>query len=192
MTVPTASPRLERPQLRLVPTQPEPPADAPLEFEAVFRRYAPYVASIGMRMLGSEDELDDLVQEVFIEAHRGLANVRDRTALRAWLARICVRKATRRLKRRRRRAWFSLDAIPSAELPADHGASPEHAADVASVYRVLGRMQAEERAVWVLRHAEGESLDDIAVICNCSKSTVQRWLRAAQARFQRETGESTP
>jgi len=43
-----------------------------------------------------------------------------------------------------------------------------------------------ERATWVLRHVEGESLDDIASICESSKSTVQRRLRAAQARFDEE------
>jgi DNA-directed RNA polymerase specialized sigma24 family protein len=34
--------------------------------------------------------------------------------------------------------------------------------------------------VWLLRHVEGETLDAIAVLCRCSKATVQRRLRAAQ------------
>jgi DNA-directed RNA polymerase specialized sigma24 family protein len=48
-------------------------------------------------------------------------------------------------------------------------------------------MPVEERVVWVLRHVEGESLDALVVLCGCSKSTVQRRLRAAQARFEQET-----
>jgi RNA polymerase sigma-70 factor (ECF subfamily) len=167
-------------------TNPGDPEEVSLDFDTVFRRYAPYIASIGMKILGAEDELDDLVQEVFLQAHRGLADIREPGALRSWLARICVRRAMRRLKRRRLRAWFSLETVPVAALPNDQGASPEQSAEVAGVYRLLGRMPAEDRAAWVLRHVEGESLDDIANMCNCSKSTVQRRLRAAHEVFERE------
>jgi len=40
--------------------------------------------------------------------------------------------------------------------------------------------------VWLLRHVEGESLDDMVLLCGCSKSTVQRRLRSAEARLERE------
>src|SRR5215471_7175759 len=99
-----------RPPLRLVReqgaiAQAEPD---PGDFDAVFRRFAPYVARVGTRLLGTDGEIDDLVQEVFIEAHRGLAGVRDPRALRGWLARIAVRRATRRLRRRRLLVLLSL------------------------------------------------------------------------------------
>jgi DNA-directed RNA polymerase specialized sigma24 family protein len=67
------------------------------ELGDLFRRYASYVATIGIRLLGRDDELDDLVQEVFIEAYRGLHQLRSADAAKAWLARITVRRATRRL-----------------------------------------------------------------------------------------------
>jgi RNA polymerase sigma-70 factor, ECF subfamily len=177
----------ERPLLRLVASQSEAelPPD-PGDFDAVFRRYAGYVARVGLRLLGSENELDDLVQEVFIEAHRGLGSVRERAAVRGWLARICVRRAVRRLRRRRLRSFLSFDALPEASLPEHAGVSPEQAAELAAVYRILSTLSPMERAVWVLRNVEGESLDDIASICESSKSTVQRRLRSAQARFDEE------
>ncbi len=182
------SPNAQRPPLRLVtggsPSRDQEPD--PGDFDAVFRRYAPYVARIGLRLLGAQSEVDDLVQEVFMEAHRGLPSVRDRAALRGWLSRICVRRATRRLKRRRLRVLLSLESVSDSELPLDASVSPEQAAEIAALYRRLARMSAEERVVWVLKHVEGESLDDIAFLCRCSKSTVQRRLRAAQNHFNRE------
>ena len=57
------------------------------EVAELFRRYAPYVATIGLRLLGRDDELDDLVQDVFIEAHRGLHSLRTPDAIKGWLAR---------------------------------------------------------------------------------------------------------
>ena len=58
--------------------------------------------------------------------------------------------------------------------------------DVKRAYRALERLPAEERVAWILRHIEGESLDEIARICACSKSTVQRRIRSAEGRFDRE------
>src|SRR4029079_16738162 len=89
----------------------------------LFRRYAPYVATIGIRLLGRDDELDDLVQEVFIEAYRGFHQLRSSDAVKAWLARITVRRAVRRLRRRRLRSFFSLEALPSGDRIAHSGAS---------------------------------------------------------------------
>jgi RNA polymerase sigma-70 factor, ECF subfamily len=157
------------------------------EFDQVFRRYAAYVATILFKILGHSDDIDDLVQEVFIEAHRGLHQLRDPGALKGWLARIAVRKAVRTVRRVKVLTFLGLDAQPQTTEIADTAASPEERAQLALLYRALERLPAAERAVWVLRHAQGESLDDIAIICACSKSTVQRRLRSAQKTLERRT-----
>jgi RNA polymerase sigma-70 factor (ECF subfamily) len=153
---------------------------APPRLADLFRRYAPYVATIGFKLLGSDGELDDLVQDVFIEAHRGLHQLRSGDAAKSWLARITVRRAVRRLRRRRLRAFFSLDSVAEDVALIDGAASPEEQAHVASIYRLLETLPVAQRIAWVLRHMEGESLDAIAALCGCSKTTVQRRVRAAQ------------
>src|SRR5690242_5658768 len=74
-----------------------------------FRRYGAYVAAIALRLLGRDDEVDDVVQEVFLAAVKGLVALRDEGALRAWLASVTVRVVRRKLKLRRVRAFFGLD-----------------------------------------------------------------------------------
>ena len=154
------------------------------ELGDLFRRYAPYVATIGFRLLGRDDELDDLVQEVFIEAYRGFHQLRSADSAKAWLARITVRRATRRLRRRRLRSFFSLESLPPDARLIDDGATPEEKAEVASTYRMVERLPVRHRVVWVLKHVEGETLDAIAEICGISKTTVQRRLRAAERALQ--------
>jgi RNA polymerase sigma-70 factor (ECF subfamily) len=146
----------------------------------LFRRYAPYVATIGLRLLGRDDELDDLVQDVFIEAHRRLHQLRSPDAAKGWLARITVRRAIRWLRRRKLRAFFSLNALPDHTTLIDAAATPEEKSHIASTYRLLEKLPVQQRIAWVLRHIEGETLDSIAGLCGCSKKTVQRRLRAAQ------------
>jgi RNA polymerase sigma-70 factor (ECF subfamily) len=180
------SPRSGYPHLRVVDGGAR--AEELLDFDAVFRRYSPYVASVGLRLLGREDELDDLIQDVFWEAHRGLSRVRDAGAIKGWLARICVRRAVRRLRRAKLRTWLSFDALDREPSGISSAVSPETHAEVAQLYRELEKLPAFVRAAWVLRHLEGQSLDDIAAACECSKSTVQRRLRDAEAhlrQFQR-------
>jgi RNA polymerase sigma-70 factor, ECF subfamily len=189
MTASRAS-RPQRPALRLVgPSGAPPPTGEGIDardFDHVFRRYSPYVARVALRLLGNDAEVDDLVQDVFLEAHRGLDALREPGALGGWLARICVRRATRRLRRRRLLSFLSLDTVSERELPLAVTASPEDRAEVARLYERLDRLPVEERVAWLLRHVEGESLEDMVELCACSKSTVQRRLLRAEARLSRE------
>lgn len=185
--VPPPSPAVRRAALRVVAggsqssrgeTAPD-SLDGTLDFDSVFRRYAPYVAAIAFKILGRDDDLDDLVQEVFIHIHKGLGRLQDPNALKSWLATIAVRRARRRL----RAAWLTRlvrsKPIEDAFELTDPGASPEERAHVRSVYRQLDRLPASERVVWVLRHIEDEPLERVAELCGCSVSTVQRRLRSA-------------
>ncbi len=179
-------PSPERADLRLVRSDEAGALDLG-DFDAVFRRFAPYVATVARRLLGDETEVDDVVQDVFVEAHHGLAKIRQKAALRGWLARICVRRCVRKLRYRKIRRALSLESSPDYTLLAAPGASPEEVALVSSVYRLLEQVGAEARVIWILKFVEGESLDEIAVLSGCSKSTVQRRLRAVDG-FLRERG----
>jgi len=153
----------------------------PLEFDEIFRRYAPYVGAVVLRLIGRPGDVDDVVQDVFIQAHRGLPRLRDRDAVRPWLRRIAVRRAQRWLRTRWVRRWFGESDLDVETDLIDATASPEERAQMAHIYRTLERMNKDERLAWVLRVVEGETLESIAELLGCSVSTVQRRLRAADA-----------
>jgi len=156
------------------------PMTLPLEFDRVFRLHAPYVGALVLKLIGRPGYVDDVVQDVFIQAHRGLARLRDPHLVRPWLRRITVRRARRWLRKRWVMRWFrerDVDAVPDL---IDTSASPEDRAQVGRIYRRLESLPRDERLVWVLRLVEGETLESIAEMLGCSMSTVQRRLRAAQ------------
>jgi RNA polymerase sigma-70 factor (ECF subfamily) len=167
-----------------------PPAEGPgpLSLDEAYRRYAPYVATIALRILGRSADLDDLVQDVFLDATRGIATLADQGAIKGWLARIAVRASVRKL--RRTRVLRALALMPSQphdfESLASSDASPEQRALVARVYQALEALPAADRAAWVLRHVQGESLEEAAELCACSLSTFQRRLRRASAHIAKE------
>lgn len=154
---------------------------APLSLEEAYRRFAPYVAAIGMRILGRSDDLDDLVQDVFVEATRGIAGLSAPEAIKAWLARITVRTSVRRLRRARlfRAIHLQLEDAQDYESLASPDATPEQRALIARVYRTLDQLAANDRAAWVMRYVQGETLEQAAELCACSLSTYQRRLRRA-------------
>jgi RNA polymerase sigma-70 factor (ECF subfamily) len=153
----------------------------PLALSSAFRRYAPYVARIGLRILGRPDEVDDLVQDVFLSAHKHLPALRDPAALKGWLASIAVRAAHRRLKRRRLQRLFGFDANePDYAGVADGKASLEDQALISALFEALDSVPASERVAWSLRHLEGETMERVAELCTCSLSTAKRRVQAAE------------
>lgn len=166
--------------------RPPGPAQAeidPRDREAVFRRFAPYVARIGLRLLGRHEEIDDLVQDVFLDAQRGLDELREPGAIKGWLATVTVRKAQRRLKLRRMRRVLGLDEGADYTQVADDAADPTSRHTLAKVYAVLDSLPSDERVAWSLRHVEGERLERVAELCGCSLATAKRKIAAAHQRI---------
>lgn len=156
-----------------------------LPLDQFFRRYSSYVAKIGYRLLGRDDEVDDLVQDVFLAAHKGAKALRDPDAIRGWLATVAVRTAHRRLRARRVKMVLRFDSSPDYEDVADTGASPEQRAMLAAVYRTLDTLPPNQRIPWSLRYIEGEQLERIAELCDCSLATVKRRIKAAHEAIRR-------
>ncbi len=157
----------------------------PPTLEEAFRAHAHYVVAVATRLLGRDEEVDDLVQDVFLTAMRDLPSLRDPASLRSWLASITARKAHDRLRRRRLRSFLSLDSAPSYQEIADDAASPEQKALLARVYTVLDKVPARDRVAWTLRYIEGQQLEEVAGICGCSLATAKRRISAAQERIER-------
>lgn len=175
-----------RQALRLVTPLPrsEPPRvlEPSLEPESVYRRYSPYVAAIAARLLGREADVDDAVQEVFVQALRGLHTVREPGAVKGWLARITVRVSHRKLKMRRLRRFLGSESAAVDGL-VHPSASPEQRAQLAQAYEALDRLPANLRVAWILRHFDGQRLHEVARLSGCSLATAKRRIASAEQRL---------
>jgi RNA polymerase sigma-70 factor (ECF subfamily) len=175
--------------LRLVPAAPAGDESAPASgvaarepsLEELYERYARYVGAVASRLLGRATEVDDVVQDVFALAVRGLRRRDNEHEIKGWLAKVTVRRCVRQLRFRRLWALVDLAAHPSYERLADPAAGPEERQLVSEVYRALDAVPAQERVAWTLRHVEGESLEEVAVLCDCSLATAKRRIASAHA-----------
>jgi RNA polymerase sigma-70 factor (ECF subfamily) len=154
----------------------------------VYRHYCRYVAAVALRLGGRPGEVDDLVQEVFVEAARGIRGLREPDAVKGWLATITVRVVRQRLRVRRVRRFLGLDAQIDYAMLVDPGASPVDKLLVRAVYRVLDELPVAERLAFSLRHIEGETLEAVARLCRCSLPTAKRRIARAQRALEERMG----
>jgi RNA polymerase sigma-70 factor (ECF subfamily) len=154
---------------------------------ALFRQHTRYVAAVALRILGRDDEVDDVVQEVFLAAVAGLRDRSSPEAVRGWLATVTVRRACRRLRHRRLRRLLGLER-PAPPLLAP-GLSADERVLLHRIYEVLDQLPVEQRVAWTLRHLEGEPLDRVAQLCGCSLATAKRRIAAAHTTLERRLGD---
>ncbi len=155
--------------------------------EALFRRYAPMVLGLSLRLLGRDDEAEDLAQEAFLQAFKALARLQEADAIAGWLRAIVVRTAHKMIRRRilLRRLGLGRQAAPlDVEQLVSSNAPPDVHAELRAVYTILEELPAPLRIALVLRRVEGCTNEEIAEQTDASLSTVKRRVIEADARLE--------
>jgi len=126
--------------------------------------------------LGSPQDADDLSQETYFRAIRGLAGYRGDAPVVHWLLgiarRVCADEVRRRQRRRRALALLVRSAGPTSTDPAA----------VADLDALIGGLDEERRAAFVLTQILGYRYEEAAAICNCPIGTIRS--RVARARME--------
>jgi RNA polymerase sigma-70 factor (ECF subfamily) len=143
------------------------------------------------RILGSNSEIDDLVQEAMLEVFRSLPTFRGDALLSTWVERIAVRVAYAYMARRRTDA-VRLSLVPeppSGDASVEDRALAREAAR--RLYTLLDRIETQQRIAYTLHVIDGRPLADVAVMMDASVVTtkVRAW-RAA--RFVEKRAKQDP
>jgi RNA polymerase sigma-70 factor, ECF subfamily len=149
-----------------------------------YRLYRPEVVRNLARVLGpGRGDLEDVLQDVFIEVFRSIVRFRGDAKLSTWLYRVCVNVALQRLRKRKRLAEVSDETVP--EAPDD--GTPERGLDARrrlnAVYNILDRLSPKKRVVFILHEIEGREPKEIAQIVGAPVLTVRTRLHYARKEF---------
>ncbi len=167
--------------------------DAPVSAVAVgadvlFREHARFVARFLVRLGAPPQSIEDLVQEVFLVAHRLGGSTNDAAKPTTWLAMIALRVLSHDRRTRRRHP----EVLDETQLSAAVAASPNQEDVVGAqeslsfVGRALHALDLEKRALFILFEIEEESCESIAAGLGIPIVTVYSRLRAARQEFRRE------
>lgn len=139
-------------------------------FAHIVGRHQRAIYQLCYRYVGRHEDANDLTQEVFLRAYRGLKTFRGRASLTTWLYRIgvnvCLNRVTSKAVRLDQASPLeSLDVISSIESPADAVLREERAERVRAA---IAQLPPKQRATLVLRVYEELSHEEIAKVLGTS------------------------
>ena len=120
-------------------------------FGELYKMFAPMVHGIILARV-RRDEVDDIVQEVFLSAYKNLHSLREKAAVGAWLAMIA----------RNRAAEFYRNARPTEELSEDLREKENRSSEAREILKTIRELPDAYRETLVLRLVEGMTGPEIA------------------------------
>lgn len=159
-------------------------ANEPGAFEEFYRANAARLFGLACRMVGRQDA-EDLLQEIFLTAHRKIGLYRGQSALGTWLFKMATNQCLDHLRSRGVR-W----AAVTGELPDE---PPADAAGTGAVVGVVDRLDLERaiaalpagcRMIFVLHDVEGCEHREIAGLLQISEGTSKSQLHKARRRLR--------
>jgi RNA polymerase sigma-70 factor (ECF subfamily) len=152
----------------------------------VYRAHAGRLYSLLVRMAGSAEEAEDLLQDVFLTAHRKLGGFRGDSALGTWLYRLAVNHCLDFLRGRRAkmaRVTDSLDDDGAAEPPA---AGPRLGEGISRIdlERAIAQLPDGCRTAFVLHDVEGFEHHEIGELLGISEGTSKSQVHKARMKLR--------
>lgn len=139
-------------------------------FNELVHRYKDKVYWTARRFLRDHDEADEVVQQSFLKAYKGLKTFRSDSGVFTWLYRITVNTALNVLRKQRAREFLGIDELTSESGPESDRPDEqyERREEKALVEEAIRRLPEKQRAVFVLRFYDQLSYEEIAEILNTS------------------------
>ena len=156
-------------------------------FRALYQRHRGDVARLVYRMLSGSADVEDVVQEVFVQVFRSLKDFRGQSKFSTWVHRVAVNVVLMHRRAARSRPTYA------EELPHEHtvdhdGVTPDEDADrrarVRAFARLLDRLAEKKRTVFVLHEIEGIAPQEIAKIVGAPVLTVRTRLFYARRELE--------
>ncbi len=154
-------------------------AGDPAAFERLYEQYHAPILNYLHRMVGDRALAEDLAQDSFEKAYRGLGNTRPDLAFKAWLYRIATNTAISHGRRKRIIQWlpFSPTFDPASSEEVEGTVTRRH-----DVQKTLSKLPPHYAAVLLLRHYQGLSLAETAAALDITEAACKlRLFRARKA-----------
>jgi RNA polymerase sigma-70 factor (ECF subfamily) len=159
----------------------------PARFEPLVQKYSPRLFAMARRYARREDEIEDVVQEIWLKAYQRLGTFRGDAPFEHWLMRLAVRTCYDFLRGHQRNRESSFTELSDAEnewldrfAAAPESASEDSDAARQLVERVLDQLPVDARLVITLLEIEDRSVKEIADLTGWSPALVK--VRAFRAR----------
>lgn len=147
-----------------------------VDLDLAFAAARPRLVRIATSLVGP-DTAEDVVQDTYLMARARVSQLRDPAAIEAWLARICVHRSFRVGRRGRRlQELLGVLSFPRVTPPPT---------DRLELQELVEQLPPRDRAVVVLQHGYGYSLDEVALLVGVSHANARKISSRTRARLLR-------
>jgi len=169
-----------------------------VSFHELVERHKKALYYLSLDLTGNHHDAEDLSQDVFIRAHKGLAGFRGDSTTLTWLRRIAVNTY---LNQKRKKSWSMLrflddqsghEAAGQDLLRAEDGSTDESASKNilrAHIDRALNRLSPREKTAFVLRHFNDLSTRETSEVMGTAEGTIKSLLFRATKKMQDELAD---
>jgi RNA polymerase sigma-70 factor (ECF subfamily) len=161
--------------------------------EVFYRHHVHKITNIVARLLRNSADIEDVVQESFLDAFKDISKLKKPEYVKQWLIKIAVHRVHRKYRIRNLKRRLGLDRSIDDEKLIDQvgiGASQEACAEILLLDRVFDIMALPDKTCWMLRYLEEYQLSEIAMITGFSLAKVKRRLAKAQALVEQHFSEA--
>jgi len=155
-------------------------------FEELYRAHAGRLYSLAVRMLGNQADAEDLLQEIFLSAHRKLESFRGDAALGTWLYRLAMNQILDHVRSRAARAGQLTDGLDDASLLADASGHrlADRAIDRIDLERAVAELPEGCRAAFVLHDVEGLEHREVSEVLGIAEGTSKSQVHKARLKLR--------
>lgn len=153
-------------------------------YRTLVERHQGRVIAVLQRMVRDPHQAEELAQEAFVRAYHALPGFRGDARFGTWIVQIALHAARDHLRRARRAPVVPIEALEASRLAASSGPDPFRALEdrerMERLDAALEDLPPAYREVFVLKHVEGMSFEEIAAVVGDSVGTLK--VRAHRAR----------
>jgi RNA polymerase sigma-70 factor (ECF subfamily) len=155
-------------------------------FRQLFENHRQAVARVVFRMIGPRPELEDLVQDVFVQVFRSLDSFAGTARFSTWLHRVAVNVVLMFRRAEKSRPAFASDlVVPVEDFEAPNpGDDTERRERVRCFFEILEQIPEKKRTVFVLHDLEGMSPEEISEVVDAPILTVRTRLFYARRELE--------
>lgn len=161
-----------------------------LGFDELVDRYRDKALRLVTSTLGSREDVEDIVQEVFIKVYRSLDRFRGDASFSTYLYTVTVNRCRDELRKSKIRKFFSFEdwfaADPGTDLSEQNGHTLERDERVEAVRRAMNRLPAQVSMLLHLREIEELSYKELADVFGVEIGTIKSRLARARDRLRDE------
>jgi len=173
-------------------------------FSELIRMYEKRAFGLALSLVSDPSEAEDIVQDAFLKAYRGIANFKGESGFYTWLYRIIFNLNIDYARKRARKKENKIGEVAvldnsilvndlGAKSPVGNVQGPQAAFESLELGEQLksaiASLSSEHREVILLREMEGLSYAEISDVTNSSKGTVMSRLHHARKNLQKFLGE---